>query len=244
MGSRRHSRRCAAEGQARWRRCADCRSPAAQRIVEPGAGSWAASHGDEGRRQMARGKGGAAVARRRLTADEYERMGEAGILHEDERVELIEGELIQMAAMGTPHVSCVLRLTHVFGRHAGNRMIVSVQNSFRLSDFSALEPDIVLVRYRDDFYAAVLPRPDDVLLIIEVADTSLRYDRDVKLPLYAAAGIPEVWIVDLQRRRVTVYREPTPEGYQQVIPHTRRARLSPLAFPDLQLSWEDIFGRA
>ena len=184
------------------------------------------------------------VSRRRFTVDEFRRMAEAGILHEDDHVELLDGELIQMAAMNEPHVSCVMRLNYWFTPRLVGRAIVSVQSSVRLSDHSEPEADIVLARYRDDFYAAALPDPDGILLVIEIADISLRYDRDVKVPLYAAAGIPEAWLVDLRRRRVTVYREPATDGYRQVIPHTRRAVLSPLGLPDLQLRWEDIFGRA
>lgn len=182
--------------------------------------------------------------RRRLSADEFERMAEAGILHEDDHVELLDGELYQMAAMNGPHIACVMRLNRAFVRGVGDEALVSPQSSIRLSGYSEPEPDLVLARYRDDFYESGLPEPEDILLIVEVADTSLHYDRRVKLPLYAAAGIPEVWIVDLRRRRVTAYRDPSPEGYRQVIPHTRRATLSPLALPDLVLRWQDIFGRA
>jgi Uma2 family endonuclease len=184
------------------------------------------------------------VTRRRLTADEFGRMVEAGILHEDDHVELLDGELMQMAAQGGAHVACVTRLNNRITPKVAGRALVSVQSSIRLSPYSEPEPDVALLRYHEDEYGTSLPGPDNVLLIIEVADSSLYYDRNLKLPLYAAAGIPEVWIVDLQRHRVTVYRGPTPNGYEQAIPHTRGATLSPLAFPDLQLAWEDIFGRA
>lgn len=193
---------------------------------------------------MARSSALAEMPRRKITADEYQRMITAGILREGERVELIDGELIQMAAFGSPHVSCVMRCTNWFTPRVQGRAIVSIQNSFRLSPFSEPEPDVVLVRYRDDFYASALPGADDVLLIIEVADSSLRYDRDEKIPRYAAAGIPEAWLIDILHRRVSVYRDPSPEGYRQVVTHTRGAVLSPLAFPDLEMRWEDIFGRA
>jgi Uma2 family endonuclease len=181
--------------------------------------------------------------RRRLTVDEYEAMFRAGILREDERVELLDGEIYRMAAVNEPHISCVIRLTTWFVPRTLGRALLSPQNPFRLSTFSEPEPDFALLRHRDDFYATTKPAAEHVLLIIEVADTSLRHDRDVKVPLYAAEGIPEVWIADVKRKRLTVYREPTPEGYRQVIALTRRATIAPLAFPDLELRWEDIFGR-
>ncbi len=181
--------------------------------------------------------------RRRLTADEFQQMARAGILHEDDHVELLDGELYQMAAMNEPHVSCVVRLNYWFVPRLVNRALVFVQCAIRLSDFSEPEPDIVLARYREDFYVSALPRPEDILLVIEVADSSLRYDRQRKVPLYAAAGIADLWIANVRGQRVTTYRDPSPEGYGQITAHTRRALLTPLAFPDLQLRWEDIFGR-
>lgn len=183
----------------------------------------------------------ASLPRRRLSADEYDQMIEAGILDEDDRVELLNGELIQMAAMGGPHVNCVMRLNHRITPAVLGRAFVLVQSSFRLSDFSEPEPDLVVIRERE--YDDRLAVSADVLLVIEVADSTLRSDRDVKIPMYAAEGIPEAWLVDVRRKRVTVYRDPTPDGYQTVTVHTRGAVLTPLAFPDLELRWEDIFGR-
>jgi Uma2 family endonuclease len=182
------------------------------------------------------------VTRRRLSADEYQRMIKVGILREGERVELIDGALYQMAAFGSPHMACVMRLNRRFSRAVEDRAIVSVQSAIRLSDYSEPEPDIALLRFRDDFYDTAHPRPYDVLLVIEVSDTALRHDRNTKLPLYAAAGIPEVWIVDLRRRQVLVYRDPSPDGYRQSITYTHGASIAALAFPDLVISWDDIFG--
>jgi Uma2 family endonuclease len=180
------------------------------------------------------------VTKRRLSADEFERIAEAGIFDEDPRIELLNGELLQMAPIGAPHVLCVMRLTNIFPLKLAGRALISVQSSIRLPDFSEPQPDIVIIRNRE--YGNVLPRAEDVFLVIEVSDTTLGHDRGVKLPLYASAGIPEVWIADVNRKRLTVYRDPGPDGYQQVITLTRRATFSPLAFPDLVLRWEDIFG--
>lgn len=184
------------------------------------------------------------VTRRRLTADEYQRMIRVGILREGDRIELIDGEMYQMAAMGGPHIACVARINRKFDRRIGNRAIVLVQSAFRLSAYSEPEPDIVLARYRDDFYASALPGPDDILLIVEVSDSTMRHDRTTKLPLYAAAGIPEVWIVDLRRRRILVYRSPSPDGYRQSITYTPGASLASLAFPDIVIGWQEIFGNS
>ena len=137
------------------------------------------------------------LTRWRFTVHDYHRMGEAGILHEDDRVELIEGELVEMAAIGTRHFSCVNGLTRMLVRGVGDEAIVSVQNPVRLDEHSEPQPDLTVLRMRD--YRESLPVPEDVLLLIEVSDPTLAYDRGVKLPLYARSGIREVWIVDLGR---------------------------------------------
>jgi Uma2 family endonuclease len=130
------------------------------------------------------------VKRRRFTVHDYHRMGEAGILHEDDRVELIEGELVEMTAIGTRHFSCVNRLNRLLVMHVGDDAIVSVQNPVRLNEYNEPQPDLAVIRPRD--YKESLPMPEDVLLLIEVSDSTLAYDRGVKLTLYARAGIREV----------------------------------------------------
>ncbi len=181
------------------------------------------------------------ITRRRFTVDEYHRMAEAGILHEDDRVELIEGEIVEMSPIGRRHQACVDRLTHWLVPALRGRAIVRVQGSVRLSDISAPQPDVLLLRPRQDFYATVDPGSDDVVLAIEVADTSLRYDQGIKVPLYARHGIPEVWVVDLAEERVLVYREPDPGvGYRAVEVLGRGDRLAPHAFPDLELAVDDL----
>lgn len=152
------------------------------------------------------------VLRRRFTVDEYRRMAEAGIFSEGDRVELIEGEIVEMTPIGRRHFFCVTTLTHLLVNGVGDRALVSIQNSFRLSGRSEPEPDVAVLRRRPD-YRSVDVGPDDVVLLIEVADTSLEYDREVKLPVYAQAGIPGVWIVDLSGERVEVYRRPGRDGY-------------------------------
>jgi Uma2 family endonuclease len=181
------------------------------------------------------------VTRRRFTAEEFERIAETGIFDVDPRIELLDGELLEMAPIGAPHVLCVMRLTNIFPPKLAGRALISVQSSFRLTDSSEPQPDLIIIRNRD--YGNALPRAEDVLLVIEVSDTSLRYDRDDKLPRYAAAGIPEVWIADVARKQLTAYRSPSPDGYRQVLTLTRHATISPLAFPDIELRWEDIFGK-
>lgn len=173
-----------------------------------------------------------------LTADDYDRMGQAGILGEDDRVELLEGEIIDMPPIGSPHGGAVKRianrLVHVVPE---GEAIVAVQDPLRLSGFSEPEPDIALLKPRDDFYSARHPEPEDVLLLIEVAETSLRYDRDKKLPLYAHAGIPECWLVDLPGKTLWIYRDPDPEGYRTARP---AEDLSALSIPRTQQATIDL----
>jgi Uma2 family endonuclease len=182
----------------------------------------------------------AGATRRLFTADEYQRMGAAGILHEDERIELIEGEILQMAAIGSRHSACVDRYTYEFATRASGRYIVRVQSSFRLSPNSEPEPDIILLRPKADFYASALPGPADVLLIVEVCDSSLEYDRDVKLPLYAAAGIAEAWLTDLSLEVVLQFVGPNVDGYRHMTRYRRGEALVCTAVPDLTIRVDDL----
>jgi len=152
---------------------------------------------------------------RRFTVDEYYRMGEAGVFDENDRVELLDGHIYAMSPIGSEHASCVDRLTRLFVLRAGNDAIVRVQNPVRLADDSEPEPDLALLAPRDDAYAAEHPGPEAVMLVVEVADTSLAFDREVKLPLYADAGIPEVWLVDLASGEMHVFRRPASDGYAE-----------------------------
>lgn len=144
--------------------------------------------------------------RRRFTIDDVRRMIAAGIVQDDERIELINGEIIEMAAMGGEHGECVFLCNHQFSTARGQTWYVSVRSAIQLADDRAPQPDLALIRQRA--YRGELPKSADVFLVVEVSDTTLRHDRDVKLPLYAEAGIPEAWIIDVKRRRITRYNDP------------------------------------
>ena len=180
--------------------------------------------------------------RYRFTRDDFHRMGEAGVFKSGVRVELIDGEIIEMNPIGRPHRSCVDRLTDILVPSVRSSAIVRVQRSIALGDYGEPEPDLTLLRRRTDFYAESDETPEDILLVIEVADTSESYDRRTKAPLYARNGVPELWIVDLNRTRITRYLDPTPSGYSTTRFYRRGESLSPLAFPNLTISVDDILG--
>src|SRR5262249_53336494 len=142
-----------------------------------------------------------------ITVEEYHRMAEIGLLNEDSRVELIEGEIIDRAPIGISHNCVVDRLNRWLVMAAGEQGIVRVQGSFRLSNITEPQPDVILLKPREDFYASKLAAGEDTLLVVEVSDTTLRYDRDIKVPLYGRHGIPEVWIVDLETGRLHLFRQ-------------------------------------
>lgn len=182
------------------------------------------------------------LARRRFSVDEYHRMAEAGILHEDDRVELIEGEIVQMSPIGSRHAACVGRLTHLFALRLGTRVQVWVQNPIRLGHRSEPQPDLALLKLRPDCYAGAHPGSEAVFLVIEVAETSAEYDRHVKLALYSRAGIPEAWLVDLAGDAVEVYRRPGAAGYAQLERWGRGERLSIDAIPEWACTVDDVIG--
>jgi len=181
-----------------------------------------------------------AAPRRLLTVDEYHRMGEVGILTEDDRVELIEGELVAMAPVGSEHVAASNMLTRLLVRAVGDRGIVSVGNPVRLTRHSEPQPDFAILKPRDD-YRTTLPRPEDTMLAVEVANTSLDYDRKVKLALYARSGIPEVWIVNLAAVEVEVYRSPVADGYTSVTRAGRSDSLTIEAIPGVRIPVAEVF---
>jgi Uma2 family endonuclease len=182
------------------------------------------------------------LPRRRFTVDEYEQMIGAGIIREGERVQLIEGEIVQMAALGSPHAACVDRTAQWFTVRTVGRAQTRVQSPIRLPPRSEPEPDITLLRPCEDFYASGHPQPDDVLLVIEIAHSSLARDRRRKIPLYARAGVREVWLVDLNAGTITVHREPRGARYGDVTVHRRGDAISPLALQDLVVGVNEILG--
>ncbi len=182
------------------------------------------------------------LTRHRLTVADFYRMGEAGIFAPDARVELIEGEIIDMAPIGTRHGSAVKRMLALLTSTLGPRVIVAVRDPLRLSDLSEPEPDLMLLKPRADFYADAHPTAADVLLLIEVADTSARYDREVKLPLYARHGVPEVWIVDLEARLLRLYRDPAGEAYGQASTTASPGRTLIAALAGVEIDLTQILG--
>ena len=184
-----------------------------------------------------------ALRRRRFTLDEYHRMGEAGILGEDDRLELIEGEIVEMTPIGHRHAATVARIQHFFSTRLRERAVVWSQNPLLLvARTSEPLPDVMLLAPRLDFYAAALPVPADVRLLVEVADSSLVYDRRTKLPLYARAGVAESWLVDLEADGVELHRDPGPEGYRTVTRPSSGERFSATAFPDVAVTLRDLLG--
>jgi Uma2 family endonuclease len=181
------------------------------------------------------------VVRRRFTVDEYLQMAQAGILNEDDRVELLDGEIVEMTPIGRPHAACVNALIRLLTFGAGSAAVVWVQGPVRLSENSQPEPDIALLRPRAVPYRDADVEPRDVLLLIEVSGTSLRRDRELKLPLYAQAGIREYWIVDVQSKVVEVYTNPSGSSYASVQKFRRGESVIPLAFSDLRIAVDEIF---
>lgn len=182
------------------------------------------------------------VVRRRFTVDEYLRMVEAGILKTDERIELLDGEILKVSPPGPDHNAPTGILIRLLVLGVGSRAVVLPGPTLRLSKRSAPEPDFVLLRPDPRNYRDRYPEPGDVLLLIEISDSSLRRDRELKLPLYADAGIQEYWIVDVQDEVVEVYTNPSGSSYESVQRRRCGESVSPSAFPDLRIPIEEIFG--
>jgi Uma2 family endonuclease len=181
-----------------------------------------------------------AGSKKRFTADDYQRMGQAGILRRADRVELIDGEMIAMTPTGPRHCASVDRATRAFVTKAGDSAIVRVQGPVRLDFYSEPEPDLVLLRPRADFYASGHPGPDDILLIVEVPDSSIDYDREIKSHLYARSGVHEYWLADLNEKVLVCYSSPEGGTYQNVRRYMRRQSLAPDLLPECVVSIEDL----
>lgn len=180
------------------------------------------------------------LPRKQFTTAEYHRMIEAGILTEDDRLELLEGEIIKMAAIGPRHAMCVNTLAALLITKLKKSVIVGIQSPIELSDSSEPEPDISIVRKRADRYADKHPTPDDIFLVIEVADSTVETDRRCKIPAYARAGIPEVWLVDLNNDRIEIHTQPDQGFYREVRVVTRKQRVASKSVPALTLKADDI----
>ena len=178
-------------------------------------------------------------SRRRFTVDDFHAMIAAGVFTEDDRLELVDGEVVEMSPIGTPHATCVRKLNYLLNT-ASQNLLIDVQNPLRLSDTSEVYPDLIVLEYQSNFYADRIPTARDTLLVIEVSDSTLLYDRTVKLPRYAAAGVSEVWIVDLNAERVWVHRGPLDGVYGQVEEVKKGGKLSVAALAGFELDLADI----
>jgi Uma2 family endonuclease len=182
------------------------------------------------------------VARHSFTVAQYERMGEAGILSENDRVELIEGEIVEMSPIGERHAACVGRLTQILSLLFQRQAILWIQNPIRLNDYSEPQPDVAVLKPRADFYGKALPTPADVLLVIEVSDSTLEYDRQIKVPLYARAGVPEVWVVNLADERIETYADSVSGAYRTTASAGRGDEVRAHGVASLRLSVEEVIG--
>lgn len=183
------------------------------------------------------------IRHKRFTVDEYYAMAEAGILKPGDRVELIEGEIVEMTPMGSAHSGCLNRLMKVLSQDNEKALLTS-HTPLHISTETELEPDMMILHHKESFYSDKHPIPEDVYLLIEVADTSYNFDLNVKLPLYANAGIPEYWIVNLEAEVLEIYRDPQAEEYETCIKidRTFEESFAPIAFPELELKLSDLIG--
>ena len=175
----------------------------------------------------------------RFTVDEYHKLADAGILEEDDRVELLDGEIILKSPVGFRHAKAVRRLNRVFSRASRDRYDVSIQDPFIISDDSEPQPDVLLLDFEVDEYEG-LPEARHTYLVIEVADSTLRYDRGRKLKAYARAGIAELWIVNLKENTIEVYRDPSEESYASKRIARGQERVASVMFPDVKVTVSKI----
>jgi Uma2 family endonuclease len=177
----------------------------------------------------------------KFTTEQYQLMCERGVFPPDDRYELINGEIRKMSPIGIKHAVCVTRLSTLLTSRFINKAIVWAQNPISINEYSQPQPDIALLKWRDDFYANGLPTPADILLIIEVADSTIAYDREIKTPLYAASGIPEMWLCDINQRIIMGHTQPSGSGYKRIQRYESGDTLSLIAFPEVIFNWEALF---
>ncbi len=182
------------------------------------------------------------LSRRRFTVTDYMRLAESGILAEEERVELIRGEIVETPPISIAHVSIKMHLVALFTRTFADWALVGINNPVQLDEFSLPQPDVVLLRSRENYYSDRHPGPNDVMLVIEIADASIDYDRWVKAPLFGSSGVMEFWIINVPAQQIEVYRDPRPNGYRTATIYASAEEVSPLAFPDVSLCLNTILG--
>ena len=188
------------------------------------------------------------IAVRRLSVQDYHQMAESGILQPDERIELLEGQIIQMAAKGTAHSAAVTRIERLLRNRLGvgaafpmeDRVLLRFQDPVRLNDYSEPEPDVAVVQPNTLFYEDHHPIPSEVFLLIEVSDTTLKFDREVKSPAYARSGIAEYWVLDVKAHKLHIYRVPGADGYQSEAILSGELTVAPLAFPDCVIAVREM----
>ena len=181
------------------------------------------------------------LSRRKFTLEQYHKMIEFGILTEEDRVELIRGEIIEMWPIRTKNATCMDFLNQLLSSKLQDRVLITIQRPVELNHNSETQPDIVLLQPRDDLYVTAHPQPQDILLLIEVAELTVLYDRQEKIPLYAEANIAEVWLIDINEQIVEVYQQPTVIGYQHIEKFTLEQTLSIQAFPEINITVSEIF---
>lgn len=180
------------------------------------------------------------IAVRRLSVQEYHQMAESGILQPDERVELLEGQMIQMAAKGTAHRAAVTRIQRLFNNRLGDRVLICLQDPVQLDDCSEPEPDIAIVIPDPLDYEEHHPTPAEVYLLIEVSDRTLKFDCETKAPTYGRSGIAEYWVLDVNARKLHVYRVPGADGYQSEAILSEELTIAPLAFPECVIAIREM----
>jgi Uma2 family endonuclease len=179
--------------------------------------------------------------RMRISADRYEMMIATGVLTKYDRIELIDGDMINMAPIGLPHSAITARLTKLFVLSAGDSAMLSPGGSVRLGGYSVPQPDLMLLKPRDDYYSGQRPTPSDVILVVEVSDRSVAFDQGTKRALYARHGIAEYWVIDIPGQRVHVYREPSANGYAIARAFSPADVVSPRDFPAIQITVGTLF---